>query len=65
MPVGIYGGATAEERWAKQIVHLDRCPRTGCSACRPVAERIDLLEAQLFRQAPRFLTATEQITPSQ
>jgi hypothetical protein len=63
LPIGVYGGATAEERWAKDLVHLDDCPRTGCPECRPVADRIDLLAEQLSKQAPRFLRTTESITP--
>ena len=56
LPVGVYGGTTPAERWAKDVVHTDDCKRrTDCKGCQPVQKRIALLEERLSRQVPRFL----------
>lgn len=49
LPVGIYGGCTADERWAKDLVDL------------PIADRVAILDQRLRDQAHRFLLASESV----
>ena len=63
LPVGIFGGATATERWEDSVIHTDDCPRTGCRSCRPVSDRIEILERRLESQSPLFLLKSEKLTP--
>jgi hypothetical protein len=58
----VYGGATPEERWADDVRHLDDCiSRKKCRGCRPIPERVDVLESRLRDQARRFLTTAERV----
>jgi hypothetical protein len=41
---GIWGGWNAQERHHPSIRHLDTCDRKGHRTCRPVEERIAMLE---------------------
>ena len=62
LAVGVVGGATARERWARDVAHADDCPG-GCKGCRPVADRVAILEGRLVSQSPRLLLRTESMTP--
>jgi WhiB family transcriptional regulator, redox-sensing transcriptional regulator len=52
LAVGIFGGCTATERWAKDV----RGP--------PIDERLDVLEGRFLSQSHRWLTRTEVPTPA-
>ena len=61
-PVGIFRG-TPTERWSHDVIYEAGCQRGSCKGCRPIYERIEILEGRLESQSPRFLTKNEKITP--
>jgi hypothetical protein len=74
LPIGVFGGTTPKERWDDTAIHHPDCKqheehenysfsRDPCRGCRPIHERIALLEERLSKQAPRFLRSSEKIVP--
>ena len=79
LPIGIFGGTLPTERWDDSTIHLDDCPRSctcgstrkgthggeckRCQGCRPLPERIEILERRLKSQSARFLLSSETVTP--
>jgi hypothetical protein len=63
LPVGTYGGMNERERWAPDVTHVDTCTkRRKCKGgCRPIAQRVEMLEARFRDQADTFLVPGEQI----
>ena len=62
LPVGIFGGHTPAERWFPKVTHLDDCERPKHRrGCRPIPERVELLEVRLKEKSHRFLLASERV----
>jgi hypothetical protein len=62
LPSGIWGGTDPASRWAKAVIHLDDCTKgRSCQGCRPIPERMQLLEVKFRSEAQSFLTAEEQV----
>jgi hypothetical protein len=62
LPAGIWGGATAVERWAKDVAHIDACDGARrCHGCRPIPQRVEMLEVMFRSQAQTFLTDAESV----
>lgn len=61
LPVGIWGGTTPEERRARDVIHLAQCGGDPCRGCRPLEDRLDILEDRFRQQSRRFLTHREHV----
>ena len=62
LPSGVWGGQGERQRWEKDVTHLDTCHRgRSCTGCRPIGERVEILEARFRADAPRFLTSAEAV----
>ena len=77
LPIGIFGGTTPIQRWNDDVIHRNTCPRScncgsnrkgahgseckRCQGCRPVAERVEILDERLRADAHRFLLASEEV----
>ena len=61
-PSGIWGGQGESSRHEHSIVHLSTC-QGACRGCRPISERVELLEARFKATAWRrgLLARREQI----
>lgn len=62
---GVYGGIVPEDRHHRNVLHYPECQRTfpKCKGCRPIPERVDLLE-ELFQQTAHragLLTDEEEV----
>ena len=63
LPYGVWGGHTPAERHNRNIRHEPKCRKPGCRGCRPLSERVDILE-DLFTQTAYsngLLTKEEEI----
>ena len=58
---GVSGGQSAESRWSRDIVHLDGCDKkpSACPGCRPIPNRVEILEERFRADAHLFLTRSE------
>lgn len=52
---------SCERSRGRPVFHRDGC-LGPCHGCRPISERIDLLEEQLSKQTSRFLLKSERMT---
>jgi len=60
LPEGVWGGTRPAERHTRAVIHRDDCPKRGCRGCRPIAERIEILEDTFVNTARKRGLLTER-----